>query len=174
MRDLTGLVLWTLCGLIGVPAAKRKMATKTDGKPPFALACRAASIISPANTFTVPSPSRDRPHVSGCQTRVVSLVEEQRRCRAHADDQREIAVALRSTRTSTTVPSRMSRAIGSSASERAFQASQPSPCARPGSPSPNRAFTRGVGCDVLHLAAHQPHGRGRICRRAGRIGDRPR
>jgi hypothetical protein len=60
MRDLTGLVLWTLCGLIGVPAAKRKMATKTDGKPPFALACRAASIISPANTFTVPSPSRDR------------------------------------------------------------------------------------------------------------------
>jgi hypothetical protein len=78
MRDLTGLVLWTLCGLIGVPAAKRKMATKTDGKPPFALACRAASIISPANTFTVPSPSRDRPHVSGCQSYVVSLVEEQR------------------------------------------------------------------------------------------------
>src|SRR5437660_9795180 len=36
----------------------------------------------------------------------------------------EIAVALRSSRTSTTVPSRMSRTIGSAASERAFQASQ--------------------------------------------------
>src|SRR5712691_2467604 len=36
----------------------------------------------------------------------------------------EMAVALRSSRTRTTVPSRMSRTIGSSASERAFHASQ--------------------------------------------------
>ena len=36
----------------------------------------------------------------------------------------EIEVALRSSRTRTTVPSRISRTIGSSASERAFQASQ--------------------------------------------------
>ena len=35
-----------------------------------------------------------------------------------------IEVALRSSRTHTTVPSRISRTIGSSASERAFQASQ--------------------------------------------------
>jgi hypothetical protein len=44
---------------------------------------------------------------------------------AHADHaSNEIAVALRSCRTRTTVPSRMSRTIGSSASERTFQASQ--------------------------------------------------
>jgi hypothetical protein len=36
----------------------------------------------------------------------------------------EMEVALRSSRTRTTVPSRMSRTIGSSASKRAFQASQ--------------------------------------------------
>ena len=36
----------------------------------------------------------------------------------------DIEVALRSSRTRTTVPSRISRTIGSSASERAFQASQ--------------------------------------------------
>src|SRR5579883_464376 len=36
----------------------------------------------------------------------------------------EMAVALRSSRTRTTVPSRINRTIGSSASERAFQASQ--------------------------------------------------
>ena len=36
----------------------------------------------------------------------------------------EIDVALRSSRTRTTVPSRISRTIGSAASERAFQASQ--------------------------------------------------
>jgi hypothetical protein len=49
----------------------------------------------------------------------------------------EIAVALWSSRTSTTVPSRISRTTGSSASERASQApSRPSPCAKPGSPCP--------------------------------------
>jgi hypothetical protein len=38
MRDLTGLVLWTLCGLIGVPAAKRKMAPFTPfPRPPGAV-----------------------------------------------------------------------------------------------------------------------------------------
>ena len=36
----------------------------------------------------------------------------------------EMAVGLRSSRTRTTVPSRINRTIGSSASERAFQASQ--------------------------------------------------
>jgi hypothetical protein len=46
----------------------------------------------------------------------------------------EIAVALRSSRTRTTVPSRISRVIGSSASERVFHASQ-----------------------SLHLAAHPAH-----------------
>ena len=46
---------------------------------------------------------------------------------AHASERQpssEIAVALRSSRTRTTVPSRISRTIGSSASARAFQASQ--------------------------------------------------
>src|SRR6202035_4413787 len=45
--------------------------------------------------------------------------------RTHADDaSSEIDVAFRSSRTRTTVPSRISRTIGSSASGRVFQASQ--------------------------------------------------
>ena len=44
---------------------------------------------------------------------------------AHTDaTSSEMEVALRSSRTRTTVPSRMSRTIGSSASKRAFQVSQ--------------------------------------------------
>jgi hypothetical protein len=54
----------------------------------------------------------------------------------------DIEVALRSSRTRTTVPSRISRTIGSSASERAFQASQSAFTFRHGSSCPCRPHRR--------------------------------
>src|SRR5215471_14064658 len=57
-------------------------------------------------------------HVLGGQQHFLAVL-------AHAEhDRSTIAVAFRSSRTRTTVPSRIRRMIGSSANERAFQASQ--------------------------------------------------
>ena len=120
------------------------------GRPPRRRRC----LLEPCAPSTMRNPGRRRPRLIRSRGQRVMPLRSRRPSfdceqyllavlRTPMTTSSEMEVALRSSRTRTTVPSRMSRTIGSSASERAFQRpSRSSPCARPGSPCPCRPRRR--------------------------------